>query len=135
MEKRQGEFGFEIKDENGSIVTTDTNPDNGGSNYGFRPMQLLLAGLGSCSAIDMVSILNKQRQTIKDFKIIVTGEREPEKIPALWQKVHVAFELTGEIEQAKAEKAATLSIEKYCSVAETLRRAGATIAWSVIVTT
>lgn len=69
MERKTGDFGFQAKDENGNILQTDSSIENGGSNYGFRPMQLILAGLGSCSAIDMVSILKKQRQTIDNFKI------------------------------------------------------------------
>jgi putative redox protein len=131
MERKTGDFGFQAKDENGNTLHSDSSIENGGSNYGFRPMQLILAGLGSCSAIDIVSILKKQRQTIDNFKIKIAGEREKEKTPSLWESVEVTFELYGNIDVEKARKAAALSIEKYCSVAETLRRGGTQIKWDV----
>ncbi|MEP6949869.1 MAG: OsmC family protein [Ginsengibacter sp.] len=131
MERITGDYGFEVKDENGHILHTDSSIDNGGSNYGFRPMQLILSALGSCSAIDMVSVLKKQRQTVERFKIKVEGEREQDTIPSLWKSINVSFELHGNIDKEKAEKAGALSIEKYCSVAETLRRGGTEITWQV----
>ena len=131
MERKTGDFGFQAKDENDNILHTDSSIENGGSNYGFRPMQLLLTGLGSCSAIDMVSILKKQRQTVDNFKIKIAGEREKDKTPSLWESVEVTFELYGNIDIEKAKKAAALSMEKHCSVAETLRRSGTQIKWNV----
>ncbi len=131
MERMTGDFGFETKDENGHIIQTDSSIENGGNNYGFRPMQLILASLGSCSAIDLVSILKKQRQSIEKFKIKVEGEREQDKIPSLWKSIKISFTLDGDIDVEKAKKAAALSIEKYCSVAETLRRGGTEITWHV----
>ena len=65
--------------------------------------------------------------------ILVDGEREHGKEPSLWQSLKVVFEMTGDIDPAKAFRAAELSINKYCSVAETLRRAGAAITFTVIV--
>lgn len=133
MQRVAGEYGFEATDQNGISIKTDNSLDGGGNNNGFRPMQLLLAALGSCSAIDIVSILKKQRQTIGDFRIIIEGEREDKEIPALWKTIDIQFILTGEIVGEKAQKACALSVEKYCSVAETLRRAGASIKWSLSV--
>jgi putative redox protein len=131
MERKTGDFGFLAKDENGNTLNTDSSIENGGSNYGFRPMQLLLTGLGSCSAIDIVSILKKQRQIVDDFKIKISGKREHDKIPSLWKSVDVTFELYGNIDEEKAKKATSLSIDKHCSVAETLRRSGTEITWNV----
>jgi putative redox protein len=131
LERTQGDYGFEALDEKGHSLLTDSSSENGGLDAGFRPMQLLLAALGSCSAIDIVGILKKQRQQIGDFRMEIEGEREPGVIPSLWKKIAIQFHLSGEIDQEKAERAAALSIEKYCSVAETLRRAGATITWRV----
>lgn len=133
MKRITGDFGFEVKDEKGHILATDSSRETGGLESGFRPMQLILCALGSCSAIDMVSILKKQRQEIRELSIIIEGEREKDKIPSLWQSISVSFLLTGNIEKGKAEKAAMLSMEKYCSVAETLRRAGTAISWTVSV--
>ena len=79
---------------------------------------------------DRIIILKKQKQTIDQFKITVEGEREKDKIPALWESIKVTFSIKG-IEKDKAEKAAALSMNKYCSVAETLRRAGTRLSWEI----
>ena len=94
-------------------------------------MQMLLMGLAGCSAIDVLAILKKQRQEVKNFKMIVNGEREKGKEPALWQEVHVIIDLKGEIDPDKAKKACELSMDKYCSVAATLRGGGTRITWEV----
>lgn len=133
IQRKNGAFGFEAKDANGHTVRIDTSPETGGLDYGVRPMQLLLMGLGGCSGIDILSILRKQRQEVKDFQISIEGEREPGADPSLWKGVTVVFELTGEIDREKAEKACALSMNKYCSVAETLRKSGSGIDWKVIV--
>ncbi len=130
MEKTGGDFGFEVKDQNNHSLKTDSSEESGGSNYGFRPMQLLLSALGTCSAIDMIAILKKQKQTIQQFQITVEGEREEGKIPSLWKAITVLFTIQG-VDKDKAEKAAFLSMEKYCSVAETLRRAGTEITYKI----
>jgi len=131
LERVQGDFGFEAKDAQGHIVRIDTSPDSGGTNFGVRPMQMLLMGLGGCSGIDIVSILKKQRQTIDSFSIKIEGEREPGKEPSLWKDVTIVFELGGNIDPDKARRACELSMDKYCSVAETLRRAGGDLKWEL----
>ena len=131
LERVEGEYGFEAKDANGHIVRLDTSPDNGGTNFGVRPMQMLLMGLGGCSGIDIVSILKKQRQTIDGFNMKIEGEREAGKEPSIWKNVTIIFELTGNIDPDKAKRACELSMDKYCSVAETLRRAGGELKWEV----
>jgi putative redox protein len=131
LERVEGEYGFEAKDSNGHIVRLDTSPDNGGTNFGVRPMQMLLMGLGGCSGIDIVSILKKQRQTIDGFNMKIEGEREAGKEPSIWKNVTIIFELTGNIDPDKAKRACELSMDKYCSVAETLRRAGGDLKWEV----
>jgi putative redox protein len=131
LDRVQGDFGFEAKDANGHTVKIDTSPEGGGTNFGVRPMQMLLMGLGGCSGIDVVNILKKQRQTIESFHIKVEGEREAGKEPSLWKDVTIVFELTGAIDPDKARRACELSMDKYCSVAETLRRAGGDLKWEV----
>jgi putative redox protein len=131
MERVRGDYGFDAKDAPGHSVSFDSSEEIGGMNSGIRPMQGLLMSLGACSAIDIVSILKKQRQIIDAFKIVIEGEREADKMPSLWKQVHVHFQLKGNINEEKARKACALSVEKYCSVAETLRRAGAAITWEV----
>ena len=131
LERVAGDFGFEAKDANGHTVKIDTSPEGGGTNFGARPMQLLLMGLGGCSGIDIVNILKKQRQPIEGFSMKIEGEREAGKEPSLWKDITIVFELTGEIDPDKAKRAVELSMDKYCSVAETLRRAGGALTWEV----
>ncbi len=133
LSREQLDYGFVATDAYNHNVQMDSSPETGGKNFGARPMQLLLMALAGCSAIDVISILNKQRQTIADYKMKVHGEREHGKEPSLWKTVEVEFHLWGDIDEAKAQRAADLSIQKYCSVAATLRAAGATISWKVIV--
>jgi putative redox protein len=131
VKRKEGEFGFEAKDANGHVVHLDTSAETGGSNFGVRPMQMLLMGLGGCSGIDIVSILKKQRLVIEDLSMKITGEREKDKEPSLWESVHIVFDLTGDIDPDKAYRACALSIDKYCSVAQTLKRSGTKITWEV----
>lgn len=126
-------FHFEAVNETGNFVHMDAGVDNGGHSKGVRPMQMLLMGLGGCSAIDIVLILTKQKQVIDDFAISIDGEREKGKEPSLWEKVEVHFKLRGKIEKEKAERAVRLSMEKYCSVSKTLEIAGAKITYKVSV--
>lgn len=127
------DYGFDVTDQSGHTLRLDIPAEQGGGGTGFRPMQILLAGLIGCSGVDVVSILKKQKQSYEGFQISVDGEREQGKDIALWQDIHLAFRFTGSLEPAKAWRAVSLSIDKYCSVAETLRRAGATIRWTVFV--
>ncbi len=126
-----GDFGFEAADSNGHTVTLDTSPETGGENFGVRPMQMLLMGLGGCSGIDVISILIKQRQSVTAYRMLIDGEREQGKEPTLWKYVKIRFELKGKIDPEKARRACELSIDKYCSVAATLRAAGCKIDWEV----
>ena len=95
------------------------------------PMISLLMACGACSAIDIVMILDKQRQNYDTIRVIVKGEREQNQTPALWKNIEVIYEVSGNVDESKAIKAAELSVEKYCSVLETLRRAGAQIQYQV----
>jgi len=125
------DYGFEATDAYGHKVRLDTSPETGGENFGVRPMQMLLMGLGACSGIDVISILKKQRQHVKNFRVSIDGEREQGKEATLWKNVKVIFELEGKIDPEKARRACELSIDKYCSVAATLTRAGSKIEWEV----
>lgn len=131
LTRLEGDFGFEAHDAFGHSARMDSSPETGGGNFGIRPMQMLLMGLGGCSGIDIVSILKKQRQTVEDFRMVIEGDREKGKDPTLWEKVHISFELKGNIDPDKAKKACELSMDKYCSVAATLRGAHCQITWGV----
>src|SRR5215510_12086432 len=107
-----GDYGLEAKDAFGPIVKIDNSPDHGGDNFGVRPMQLLLMGLGGCSAMDVISILKKQRQEVKVYKMVIKGEREKDKEPSLWKDVIMEFHIYGNVDETKAIRAAELSINK-----------------------
>jgi putative redox protein len=83
VERTSGDFGFEARDAHGHVVKLDTSPETGGTNYGVRPMQMLLMGLGGCSGIDIVSILKKQRQKVDGFRMYIHGDREAGNDPSL----------------------------------------------------
>lgn len=133
LQRANGAFGFEATDAGGHTVLIDSSPESGGRDFGVRPMQLLLMGLGGCSGIDLLSILKKQRQDVTDLKITVEGEREASPDASLWKDLTIVFHLTGNIDPEKAEKACALSIDKYCSVAATLKKSGSQIRWKVLV--
>lgn len=84
-------------------------------------MHRLLAALGSCRAIDIISILKKQRQKTEQFKIEGKGGREKDVVPSLWKKVTVIFFLWGDVDTEKAQKAADLSME---NTAQLRKRSG-----------
>src|SRR5579862_73071 len=131
VERVSGDYGFEAKDAAGHIVKIDTSDETGGTNFGARPMQMLLMALGGCSGIDIVSILKKQRQSVESFHMKISGEREDNPGASLWTSIQIVFELKGNIEPDKAKKACELSMDKYCSVAATLKAAGCKINWQV----
>ncbi len=128
---------FTATDENGNHVNFQSVPDGverpqlEAVSTGVRPMQGVIMSLGTCSGIDIVSILEKQRQVFDSFDMQIDAEREQDKVPALWTKAHIRFVFTGALDADKANRAAALSIDKYCSVAETLRRAGCVITYEV----
>jgi len=125
-------------DLNGNVITFKADrenheaaPQSTGKSVG--PMVSLLMACGACSGIDIVMILEKQRQNFDRLAIKVFGEREKDKTPAVWEKVKIEYYIDGDFDATKAQRAAELSIEKYCSVLETLRRAGATVEYEVII--
>lgn len=133
MKRLDNAFHMEAKAENGNTVHYDGSVKIGGHDAGVSPMQSMLMAMGACSAIDIVMILQKQKQELTDFQISIDGEREQGKEPSLWKTVHAHFKLKGKVEKEKAQRAVELSIEKYCSVAATLRAAGATITYEVTI--
>lgn len=131
--RTHGDFGLSLTDATGNTMQIDIPAEEGGTGKGMRPMQSLLAALIGCSSVDVVSILKKQRQEIQSLRMEVDGERLPENDFKLWKTVDLKVIIDGTVDPLKAYRAADLSINKYCSVAETLRRAGAEISFSVVV--
>ena len=111
-------FHFEGSGSSDIKVHTDGSPEIGGSNQGVRPMELLLMGLASCSAIDVVLILKKQKQDITDFRITAEGDRVEEEGTkrSPFRNIHLVFKFAGnDLDEKKIDRAIALSMEKYCS--------------------
>ena len=129
-------FNFEAVNEDGKTVLIDAAEKIGGRNRGVRPMQMMLMGAAGCAAIDIVSILKKQKQEITGFDIEADGERE---IPAhageaaVFNEVKIHFKLNGKIDPEKAKRAVELSMEKYCSASKILKLSGAKVEYKTSV--
>lgn len=85
-----------------------------------RPMQLLLMSLAACSSVDVLSILNKQRISPKNYTVDVDASRQTDAVPALFEKIHLNFRFEGDILAGKLLRAVYLSLSKYCSVTKIL---------------
>lgn len=83
------------------------------------PMEMLLAALGACSSVNVVSILTKKRQKLISLEVSITGERAPEP-PTVWTKIEMVYRLTGTLDDKAVRDAIELSQNKYCSVAAML---------------
>ena len=99
----------------GHSVVMDGAPDAGGRDLGVRPMEMLLLGMGGCTAFDVVDILRKGREPVEDVVIELSGERS-EEIPKVFTRIDVKYVITGKgLNPDKVERAVRLSAEKYCS--------------------
>lgn len=115
-------------------INIDGPPDLGGENMGTRPMELVLLGLGGCAATDVVHILKKSRQDVKACNVQIDAERA-ETEPKVFTKIHLTFEISGDdLEPKKAERAVSLSAEKYCSASILMRRAGVDVTHDLQIT-
>jgi putative redox protein len=102
--------------ESGHSVVMDGAPDSGGRNLAARPMEMVLLGMGGCTAFDVVMILQRARQPISDCIIELSAERADE-IPRVFTKIHAHYIVKGKgLSEKQVEKAVSLSAEKYCSV-------------------
>jgi len=102
----------------GHGVVMDGAPEAGGRNLGPRPMEMLLLGLGSCTAFDVVMILEKAREKVTDCEVELDAERATEE-PKVFTKVKLIYTIRGhDLNPAAVERAVKLSSEKYCSASK-----------------
>lgn len=120
--RKSGKFNFEAENESGFTVELDSKPAIGGEGKGFRPMEMLLIGLGGCSGIDMVNILTKQKEELNDIKINIKATRKEEETPAIFDVIDIQFNLFGDLSVQKVERALQMTFDKYCSVSNILSR-------------
>ncbi|XSG85685.1 MAG: OsmC family protein [Methylohalobius sp. ZOD2] len=107
----------------GHGVVIDGPPEHGGRNLGVRPMELLLLGVGSCSAFDVIHILRKGRHPVSDCRVEVSAERA-ENPPKVFTRIHLHFIVEGKgLSEAAVSRAVQLSAEKYCSASIMLGKA------------
>ncbi|VAX04720.1 Protein YhfA [hydrothermal vent metagenome] len=99
----------------GHSLVIDGPPEHGGRNMGIRPMELLLQGLGGCTAFDVMMILKKARQPVQDCVVELEAQRA-ETEPKVFTKIHIHFIVTGAgVSEKHLQRAIKLSAEKYCS--------------------
>lgn len=104
----------------GHSVVIDGSPEHGGRNLGTRPMELILIGLGGCTAYDVVLMLQKSRQRVTSVEVVLDADRA-DAVPAVFTEVRVHFRVAGHaLKDAAVERAVTLSKEKYCSATRML---------------
>ena len=100
--------------ESGFTIPLGTSPDVGGDNDGLRPMELLAIGLAGCTAMDVISILQKKKQEVTGFEVQVHADRAEEQ-PHVFTKIIIEYLVSGrKVERAAVERAVQLSAEKYC---------------------
>jgi len=122
VQKLEKDLHMEAENEEGGLVRMDGNTEIGGLEGGFSPMQLLLAGIGGCSAIDIIGILEKQKQDLKDLRVEVNGDKQKKETYSEFKTIHLKFIFSGDLDPRKVERAIDLSINKYCSVSKALEQ-------------
>lgn len=111
--------------QSGHCIVMDGPPEAGGRNIGIRPMEMLLLGMGGCTAFDVVSILKKARQDVKNCTVLLSAIRA-EHPPHVFTRIHVHFVLKGTgLSPDQVQRAITLSADKYCSASIMLGRTAA----------
>lgn len=113
---------MEAQNEQGGLIRMDGSTSIGGLEGGFSPMQLLLAGVGGCSAIDIIGILKKQKQNLQDLKVEIDGDRQKKGTYSEFKTIHIKYIFSGDLDERKVERAINLSLDKYCSVSKTLEK-------------
>ncbi len=128
-----GGMSFVAETGSGHLVTMDGAPDAGGRNLAPRPMELVLAGAGGCSAFDVVMILKRGRQEVTGCEAKLRAERA-EADPKVFTKIHFHFVVRGRgLKPEAVERAIKLSAEKYCSASIMLgKMAEITHDWEII---
>ena len=106
----------------GHTITMDGSPDVGGRNLAARPMEMVLIGMGGCTAIDVASMLKKQRQDVRDIIVELEAERADDH-PKVFTSVKLIYRVRGQkLNRALVERAVSLSDEKYCSATAMIRK-------------
>ncbi len=118
-----GDMAFTGSADTGFEVNLDAHPNVGGNNSGFRPMELLGVGLVGCTAMDVISILQKKRQDVTDFEVRLHTTSADEH-PHVWTSVKLEYVVTGhDIDPKAVERAIQLSADRYCPAQNMINKA------------
>ncbi len=109
-----GTAAFEATGGSGGRLVVDGAPEIGGEGRGMRPMEVLLTAVATCSAMDIVHILKRQRQVLEHLHVEIEGAR-PDTTPSPFSRIKMIFVARGTIEESKLTRAVGLAVEKYCS--------------------
>lgn len=120
LQRQNQAFHYIAKTSDGIEVDVDANPAIGGEGKGARPMELMLIGIGGCASIDLGIILKKQRQHLEDYSVELIGVRNEDDTKA-FNEVTLLFNLFGNLNSDKVQKALDLTIQKYCSAINSLK--------------
>ena len=104
-------------------------PKGGEARVGPGPMEMMLLGVGGCTAIDIVDILAKERETVEAFRVEMEAEKATE-LPHVFTRIHMKYVLRGDVKEANVQRAIDLSMEKYCSASIMLKRGGVDVTTS-----
>jgi len=111
---------FRVTSGSGHTSFTDGPPEHGGVNAGMRPMEMVLLGMGGCTAYDVVEILRKSRRNVTRLAINIEADRA-EDIPAVFTEIRLVYKVSGEgIQEREVKRAIELSVNKYCSATRML---------------
>lgn len=117
----KGGMAFTGTSDSGYLIPLDAKKEAGGHKLGFRPLQLFAVGLAGCTAMDVISILQKKRQEVTEFSVATQVERAEEH-PRVFTKIVIEYNVTGKnLELEAVERAVQLSEKKYCGAMAMLR--------------
>jgi putative redox protein len=115
--KWNGKRRFVAWDEAGHGVVMDARTEYKGDGSGVRPVELVLYGMAGCTGMDVMSILEKKRQKVTDFELVITGTQRTEEYPKIYTRIEVEYVITGiGIKPEAVARAIELSEKKYCAV-------------------
>ena len=109
---------FQAQNERGHAVLVEGGTSVGGHNEAPSPTEYFIISQAACTAIDIVELLKKMRQPLSHLEIETDAQRAEDQVPKIFTGIHLHYKLYGDIKKEKAEKAITMSIEKYCTVSK-----------------
>lgn len=132
--KWMGNMKFKASDNMGNSVMMDLGEENGGENAGFRPMPLLLAGLGGCMGVDVKIILDKMKISLASLDLEIEADMDEDTVPRIYKEIRILFKFSGkDLDITKLEKAIELAEEKYCNVSAVLGKTCSLVYKAIII--